>query len=95
MPVKKTTRTKKTNASTENTVDKSPDESEVEQVSSVENEPEMSVGEQSKDKMEKSDNPQVEDSSDRQLFFSTDGSEPEQERPHLKVNLIKMNQYRR
>ena len=81
MPVKKTTRTKKTNASAENTVDKSPDESEVEQVSSVENEPEMSVGEQSKDKMEKSDNPQVEDSSDRQLFFSTDGSEPEQERP--------------
>ena len=41
----------------------------------------MTVEEQSIDKLEKCENPQTDESSDRQLFFSTDGSEPEEERP--------------
>ena len=41
----------------------------------------MTVEEQSIDKLEKCENPQTDESSDRQLFFSTDGNEPEEERP--------------
>ena len=80
MPVKKTTRTKKTKASVEGTDDKSSEESEAVKVPSAENEAEMTVEEQSKDKLDKGENPQTEESSDRQLFFSTDGSEQEEER---------------
>ena len=81
MPVKKTTSTKKTKASVEGTDDKSPEESEAEKVPSAENEAEMTVEEQSIEKLEKCENPQTDESSDRQLFFSTDGNEPEEERP--------------
>ena len=80
MPVKKTTRTKKTKASVEGTDDKSSEESEAVKVPSAENEAEMTAEEQSKDKLDKGENPQTEESSDRQLFFSTDGSEQEEER---------------
>ena len=81
MPVKKTTRTKKTNASAENIVDKSPDESEVKFQNKT---TEMSWGSRVKING-KSDNP-VEDS------FQKDGSEPGMKGHALKVNLIKMNQ---
>jgi transcription termination factor Rho len=73
MPVRKTTRTKKAKA-----------EETVEDASIAESKEEAVPSSPSP---EEAPSPSPESSSDRQLFFSTDGDEPEQERPRPKEDL--------